>query len=633
MARPPADDWDVTDDGKPRRPVRPAQGSLFGEEAGELPPHLRAALGVPPPSPKAPGPPPAPPRVEPPAPKPGLPAKDVPPAAVAPPVKAATTPPKDQDPPVAKRPPAAAPPAKATPEPQKSVPAPPPPPIKAVSPPAPVSAVTPPDPAPMKSPKEPKKKKASPAAESAPDKPKRKAKAVEPTESESAPTEDAPTPEELADKFSKGSGAANEAVMTVRTRAFAKEEVVEETLPLDEGLPPGFEPKKGKKGKKGAGGEPPGSSPRVLPDGPWRKEPVVKAIDRTAQDVFDTILKGGKPEMKSPVRSLANVKYREKVGYFELGRQSKVRTLTVNTVRTFAQSLRMMSLSKEMVAGDTFATKRDAYYQSKNWEDARFDEQTESDAVMDDIEAMFSVEGISREQLRFYPEEHGGAVAGELIVIDRDPVKGGTIEIDCTKFGSGAYTIPHSVEHLKFRTKAKFILAIETGGMFSRLQYHAYPTKANCIIVSMGGVPTRACRRFIRRLSEEMDIPVYAFVDCDPYGISNIYRSLKVGSGNAAHINRFFCVPRATFLGVTPDDITKYKLPTHPLKDVDIQRARDALKNDPFFDVHKPWARAMESLLKMGVRAEQQALAKWGLNYVMDVYLPAKLAEPKSFLP
>lgn len=35
----------------------------------------------------------------------------------------------------------------------------------------------------------------------------------------------------------------------------------------------------------------------------------------------------------------------------------------------------------------------------------------------------------------------------------------------------------------------------------------------------------------------------------------------------------------------------------------------------------------------MGVRAEQQALAKWGLNYVIDEYLPRKLADDASFLP
>jgi len=125
------------------------------------------------------------------------------------------------------------------------------------------------------------------------------------------------------------------------------------------------------------------------------------------------------------------------------------------------------------------------------------------------------------------------------------------LKIDCTKFGSGAYSIPISVEHLKFETDADFILVIETAGMFQRLVKHKYWKTANCILVSMGGVPTRACRRFVRRLADFKKIPVYVFVDGDPYGISNIYRTLKVGSGNAAHLNEFFCVPQARYLGIT----------------------------------------------------------------------------------
>src|SRR5438093_13382608 len=169
--------------------------------------------------------------------------------------------------------------------------------------------------------------------------------------------------------------------------------------------------------------------------------------------------------------------------------------------------------------------------------------------------------------------------------------------------------------------------------MFQRLVKHGYWKKANCILVSMGGVPTRACRRFIRRLADVQKIPVYVFVDGDPYGISNIYRTFKVGSGNAAHINQFFCVPQARFLGVTPQDILDYKLPTHPLKDVDIKRAKDALKNDPFFKEYKEWAGAIDQLLGLKVRAEQQALAKWGLNFVIDRYLPEKLKNSNKFLP
>ncbi len=359
----------------------------------------------------------------------------------------------------------------------------------------------------------------------------------------------------------------------------------------------------------------------------------VKLIHDTADEINRRILRRHKPELKLPIRSLSNVNYSTRKGFFEIGRQKKVRTLTVNTVKTFAQTLRLMGLSKELVETSDFATKRDAYYQSKNWGDAMFQEQSESDAVMDDIEALFSINQVNREQLRFIPDEHGGAVAGELIVYDPDIETGEIERIDCTRFGSGAYSIPSLVEHLSFETRAKFILAIETGGMFQRLQSHKFWKKAKCILVSMSGVPTRSTRRFIRRLSESARIPVYAFVDCDPYGISNIYRTLKVGSGNAAHINQFFCVPTARFLGVTPQDIKDYKLPTHPLKEVDIKRAKDALKNDPFFQTHKPWQKAIQLLLKMGVRAEQQALAKWGLNYVIEEYLPAKLRQTKTFLP
>ena len=357
---------------------------------------------------------------------------------------------------------------------------------------------------------------------------------------------------------------------------------------------------------------------------------LLKRIKTEAGVVRTHILKGQKPSLRFPVRSLQNVKYQPKVGYFELKGRKKERTLTVSTVKTFAQTLKMMSLSQELVRTDDIATKREAYYVSKNWQDARFAEQPESDAVMEDVEAFFSV---NREQLGFVPEEKGGDVAGRLVVIDHDRDTGEELRIDCTKFGSGAYSIPISVEHLGFETDAKFILCIETAGMFQRLVKHNYWKQAGCVLISLGGVPTRACRRFVRRLSDEMKIPVYVFVDGDPYGFSNIYRTLKVGSGNAAHLNEFFCVPQARFLGITPQDIIDYELPTHPLKEVDVKRAKDALKNDPFILHHKPWQLALLQMIKMGVRAEQQALAKHGLNYVIEEYLPNKLGDVKAFLP
>jgi len=361
-----------------------------------------------------------------------------------------------------------------------------------------------------------------------------------------------------------------------------------------------------------------------------KDNPTAAKIDAQAQAIHERIKRKQKPQMKLPIRSLSNVKYQPRAGYFQLRGNNKVRTLTVSTVRTFAQTLKMLAMSKGLIRSGRNSTKREAYYQAYNWGQAAFASMDESDTVMDDAEAML---GVNREQLHFRADEHGGAVAGELIVVDRDRRTGKLLDIDCTKFGSGAYSIPAVVEDLRFKTAAKFILAIETKGMFERLVEEDFYDKHHCILVSMGGVPSRACRRFVRRLADDKKLPVYVFTDGDPYGYFNIYRTLKVGSGNAAHLNEFFCVPQARFIGVTPDDIEQYKLPTHPLKDVDIKRAHDAMKNDPFIRHYKAWQSAIEKMLKMGVRVEQQALAKHGLDFVAKTYLPRKLKQVKNFLP
>ncbi|MBN1646059.1 DNA topoisomerase VI, partial [Candidatus Woesearchaeota archaeon] len=161
------------------------------------------------------------------------------------------------------------------------------------------------------------------------------------------------------------------------------------------------------------------------------KEVVKKIVDQ-AEKIEKQIIGKHPPTLVTPIRALNNVAYNSKDGYFELLGKTKTRTLTASTVKTFAQTLRLMSESKKVVETDDIMTKREAYYVSKNWGDAKFNEQPESDTVMDDIEAMLSVQ---REQLGFIPEEKGGDVAGQLIVIDHDADTKKELKIDCTKMG------------------------------------------------------------------------------------------------------------------------------------------------------------------------------------------------------
>ena len=148
-----------------------------------------------------------------------------------------------------------------------------------------------------------------------------------------------------------------------------------------------------------------------------------KQIIEQATTIRGKIQRKGKPTMAFPLRALSNVSYQPKRGFLQLKGKKKIRTLTVGTVKTFAQTLRMMSQAKTLVEDDEIMTKREAYYVSKNWDEARFDEQPESDTVLDDIEALFEV---NREQLGFIPEEKGGEIAGKLVVIDRQPDTGKT---------------------------------------------------------------------------------------------------------------------------------------------------------------------------------------------------------------
>jgi DNA topoisomerase-6 subunit A len=369
-------------------------------------------------------------------------------------------------------------------------------------------------------------------------------------------------------------------------------------------------------------------APRVI-----SKKEAANRIDRVADEIHtDIIKKFRKPEMRFPIRALSNVKYDPKKGYFEMIGKEATRTLSYNTVKTFAQSVRLLATTKnDLLLKNDIAGKREVYYNAKSWGECRFEEQPESDSLLDDMEAMLA---INREQLGYIPEERGGEVTGPLIVIDRDPSTDEEIKINCARLGTGAWSIPSQVEHMRFETRAKFVLVVETSSLFQRLVHHRYYESANCILISMSGVPTRACRRFIRRLADDQKLPVLAFTDGDPYGYGNIYRTLKVGSGQSAHINKFFCVPQAHYLGVTPQDIIDYDLEdaTHPLEEVDIKRAQDALKNDPFIKHYPEWQKAIAQMLKMGVRIEQQAFAKHGLNYVLEEYLPDKLKK-KTFLP
>jgi DNA topoisomerase-6 subunit A len=152
----------------------------------------------------------------------------------------------------------------------------------------------------------------------------------------------------------------------------------------------------------------------------------------------------------------------------------------------------------------------------------------------------------------------------------------------------------------------------------------------DALIVGLKGQAARATRRFLKRAHDELKLPVHIFTDGDPFGF-HIGMVIISGSAKLAYINHELAVPDATYIGVTASDIVNYKLPTDKLRELDIARLKQ-LQKDPRYQKGPPgnptfWQDEIKKMLEIGKKAEQQAFSKYGLDYVVKEYLPAKLKE------
>jgi DNA topoisomerase VI subunit A len=344
-----------------------------------------------------------------------------------------------------------------------------------------------------------------------------------------------------------------------------------------------------------------------------------------AEDIYGQLARGEIPRMRLPLRTKQNLEFKMREGVWKLGRQQGTRSArkldgALMLLRTFY----LVDFINEMATDAKTSTLRELYYISEAWEEAKFHSEDESNLLIEDLEVMCER---LREDFRLHPEENGASVLGDLTIKERNR-KGIVKTINCRDdVGDGGYALPFNVESEKIefvKTKAKFVIAIECGGMVDRLAENGFDEAHNAILVHLKGQPARSTRRFLRRMSDELKLPIVVFTDGDPWSF-RIYASVAYGAIKTAHLSNYLATPSAEFLGVTASDIENYDLPSDHLSEQDI-RALQAELTDPRFGTAE-WRAEIELMLKNGKKAEQQSLAKYGLNYVTEHYLPEKLTE------
>jgi DNA topoisomerase-6 subunit A len=355
-----------------------------------------------------------------------------------------------------------------------------------------------------------------------------------------------------------------------------------------------------------------------------RAEALRPTID-LAKQVYEQLLDGEIPRMRLPLRTKQNITFQMREGVWRLGRAMGTRSArkqdgALMLLRTFC----LVDFINEMAAENKTSTLRELYYISEGWKDGKFHSEDESNLLIEDLEVLCER---LREDFRLHPEENGASVIGDLTLKERNR-KGLVKTFNCRDdVGDGGYALPFNVEKEKIefvKTGAKFIIAIECGGMVDRLAENGFDEENEALLLHLKGQPARSTRRFLKRLNEELKLPVVVFTDGDPWSF-RIFASVAYGAIKTAHISHYLATPAAEFLGVTPSDIETYDLPSDKLTEQDV-RALQAELTDPRFQT-ADWRSEIELMLKNGKKAEQQSLAKYGLNYVTEKYLPEKLSE------
>ncbi len=347
-----------------------------------------------------------------------------------------------------------------------------------------------------------------------------------------------------------------------------------------------------------------------------RKKEVITNFTDFGSTLYEQIGNGNFPWIKMPSRSTENIYYNTELGQYVLGDKTVRRsTMNIRHIRPFTQLVWAAYFANELTKQKKTSTLRDVYYSAQAY-DIAFKDQAESDNVITDLE---TVAKFAREDFNVFPEERS-AVFGDLTIEYTVPGYEGK-RLNLTSHPDGVMIGPALTSSEFVKTSADKVIAIEKGGLFTRFIEEQVHKKYNALLVLTAGQAPRATRHIIRRLNSELDLPVYIFTDGDPWGM-HIAMVIISGSANAAHL-RELTTPDAKWSGVWATDIVNYKLPSDPLTDLDVKRLYELQKDSRYKG--ELWQREVKTFLKIKKKAEQEAFSRYGLTYIVDEYLPAKL--------
>ena len=344
------------------------------------------------------------------------------------------------------------------------------------------------------------------------------------------------------------------------------------------------------------------------------------SLEETKQGIEDIALNllslldfGERPSVLVPIRSAQNTIVDQETGHIFLGHNAVTRSLSPASVRQLAVLIRVADGIHELLSLGRHSTKRELFYTDVTL----FQDQTISDRAIEDLAVTLR----TIRNATYIVASAKGKIIGRIRFRESGDL------IDCTKMGTGGKAITPFQEQVEdIDSDAEFVLLVEKDAAFMSLSeakiYERYP----CILMTGIGSPDIATRMMLRRIVDETGLPVFAIMDADPYGLE-ILRSYTFGSKALGYETPWLVTQNIYWLGLRPEDMQKYKIPKEvyiPLTDADRKKGKELLE-EKWLQNKPKWANELKLMLRSGVKAEIQALAAKGFEYMTEKYLPQKL--------
>ena len=215
--------------------------------------------------------------------------------------------------------------------------------------------------------------------------------------------------------------------------------------------------------------------------------------------------------------------------------KSERQLFNLNQAKQYMQTLLHASNIKELIEREKTLTLRGMFYAAKHTvegtKENTFEDQDESDPILEHLEVSL---GVLRKSCTCLPRKPGRSRAISPSSIAASPA--GRMKLTLRPWAPADWAVPSIVEPdtLEFKKcEAKFILHVEKNTVWQRFNEDRFWEKHNCILTEGSGQPPRGVRRLLKRMNEELKLPVYCLLDCDPWG-HYIYSVIKQGSMSLA---------------------------------------------------------------------------------------------------